>query len=83
MRQGRKSKNSKKEKKEVLDKKKMGPTPEKAKNTWQDPEIRARRIQAIKEAWADPEKRKNRLEKMKRTTMDGSDLISKKQEKNL
>jgi len=43
------------------EKKKFGPTKEKAKETWSDPEKRAKRIEKMKEAWSDPEKRAKRL----------------------
>lgn len=47
-------------------KKRMGPTSERAKESWSDPEVKARRIQAMKEAWSDPERRKNRIEALRK-----------------
>ena len=54
--------------------KKMGPTSARAKETWADPDVKARRIQAMKDAWADPAKREKRIQAMIRKTDDDSKL---------
>lgn len=69
-------KKKEKEKKETPEsKRQMGPTPDRARQTWQDSDLRARRIQAMKDAWKDPEKRQKRIQSMKRKTNNTSEML--------